>query len=107
MKKLLMTSALIMAGSFTMAQAASDTMTVSAALNGADETTAVLKGTLGKSLGHEKYEFSDASGSMTVEIDRDITRHITLNSGQSVTLYGEIEQEHNGNELEVDFLEVN
>ena len=107
MKKLLMASALVMAGSFTMAQAASESMTVSAAMKAADDSPAVLQGTLGKSLGNERYEFSDDSGSMTVEIDRDITRHITLNSGQAITLYGEIEQEHNGNEFDVDFLEVN
>ena len=104
MKKPLMISALVIASSLTMAQAASNPMTVSAAMNAADNTQAVLQGTLGQSLGNEKYEFNDASGSMTIEIDQDITRHLTLSNGQALTLYGEIDREHHGNEFEVDYL---
>lgn len=103
MKRLLLTSALIAASTATIA--ATD-MNVSDALQARDNTQATLTGTLGKSLGHERYEFSDASGQMTVEIDNDITRHITLKSGQDVTLYGEIDREHGNNEFEVDFLEI-
>ncbi|MBM6549809.1 NirD/YgiW/YdeI family stress tolerance protein [Marinomonas ostreistagni] len=104
MKKLLLTTTLMAAS--TMSMAATD-MKVSEALDARDDSIATLTGTLGKSLGHERYEFSDDSGTMVVEIDRDISRHIDLKSGQDVTLYGEIEREHDGNELEVDFLKVN
>lgn len=104
MKRLLLTSALLAASTVTIA---ANDMHVSDALNARDNTQATLTGTLGKSLGHERYEFSDDSGQMTVEIDDDITRHITLKSGQDVTLYGEIDREHDTNEFEVDYLTVN
>jgi uncharacterized protein (TIGR00156 family) len=103
MKRLLLTTVLITASTVSIA---ASNVQVSQALSANDNSLATLTGTLGESLGHERYSFSDDSGQMTVEIDNDISRHITLKNGQSITLYGEIDREHGGNELEVNFLEI-
>ena len=103
MKRLLLTTALLTASSLSIA---ATNMPVSEALAAHDNTQATLTGTLGQSLGNERYQFRDTSGQIIVEIDHDITRHIALKDGQNVTLYGEIEKEHGDNEFEVDFLEI-
>lgn len=108
MKRLMFGTLLFFAGSLTAtAQVpASGLMSVSEALNARDNSLVAINATLVKPLGREKYEFQDASGSITVEIDEDISRHIVLKNGQSVTLYGEIEREYKGIELEADHIEI-
>lgn len=51
--------------------AAAQVTTVKQAQSAADDTPAVLEGTITKRIGGEHYEFKDATGSIQVEIDND------------------------------------
>ena len=46
-------------------------VTATEALTLPDDSTVKLQGFIVKSLGHEKYEFRDESGTVTVDIDND------------------------------------
>lgn len=67
-----------------------------------DDTQVKLSGHLVKSLGDEEYEFRDETGSLTVEIDNDVWNGLEVAPEQKVLLRGEVEQEWNHTELEVD-----
>ena len=51
--------------------------TVADALKLPDDTPVVLKGKIEKSLGNEKYQFSDGTGVIVVEIDNEEWRGLT------------------------------
>ena len=53
-------------------QAFYKTVTVKQALTLADDTRVQLKGYVVKAIGDEKYEFRDATGSITVDIDDEL-----------------------------------
>ena len=107
MKKLLLATVLGLTSITAMAAPLDmGSMTVKEALDAKDDTFGILEGTLVKSLGDEKYEFQDATGTMTVEIDNDLRQHIQLQANQPVKLIGEVESEFMGNEFDVDRIET-
>lgn len=67
--------------------------TVAEALKLSDDTPVVLVGKIEKSLGGEKYLFSDATGSITVEIDNDDWNGVTVKPENTVELRGEIDKD--------------
>lgn len=71
-----------------------------------DDTDVRITGYIVRSLGDEKYEFRDDSGTLTVEIDDDEWRGVQVTPDVQVELRGEIEQESDGPELEVESLRV-
>lgn len=60
----------------------------------ADDSKVMLKGKIIKSLGDEKYEFRDATGTVKVEIDDELWGGKALSPTQQVTLIGEIDIDH-------------
>ncbi|QYK01502.1 NirD/YgiW/YdeI family stress tolerance protein [Shewanella psychrotolerans] len=70
-----------------------------------DDMPVELTGHLIKSLGDEKYLFRDNSGDVEVEIDNALWRDIEVNSNTSVTLRGDINDEWQGIEIEIDEME--
>lgn len=58
-----------------------------------DDTQVILVGKIEKSLGDEKYLFSDASGSLTVEIDDEDWRGLTVTPNDTVELAGEVDKD--------------
>ena len=70
------------------------TVSVAQAKDLKDDSKVIIKGQLVKSLGNEKYEFKDATGSMTVDIDNDKWSGKAVNANTRVTLVGEIDVDH-------------
>ena len=81
--------------------------TVAAAKNASDDTPVILKGFLIKKLNNDdKYEFKDATGIITVEIDRDDLPGVAFNDKTQVKLTGEVEKGLIHREIDVDLLEI-
>lgn len=76
------------------------TTTVSEALLMEDDTPVALVGTITQNLGDEKYQFTDNTGTVIVEIDSEDWNGITPNPNDTVIITGEIDKE--GNIVEVD-----
>ena len=77
------------------------------ALNLKDDSKVLLTGQVVKSLGNEKYEFRDATGSITVEIDDELWKGQELSAKQTITLVGEIDIDYKPTKrVEVDVDEV-
>ena len=77
-------------------------VTVAEALELPDDTDVKLQGYIVRSVGDENYEFKDDSGTIVVEIDDDDWGGVETTPDTWVEVSGEIEQERNGAELEVD-----
>ena len=88
------------AGGYTGPSAAS--MTVAEAKKLGDDTPVVLIGKLEKSLGGEKYLFTDNTGSVTVEIDNDDWRGLTVNDKDTVEIRGEDDKDFMNIEIDVE-----
>ena len=80
--------------------------TVAEALKMGDDTAVVLEGKIEKSLGKEQYLFSDNTGSVTVEIDNDDWRGMTVTPNDTVILRGEVEKDFFKTEIDVDVIEL-
>ena len=75
---------------------------VAEALKLNDDTPVVLVGQIEKSLGDEKYLFKDASGSVTVEIDNEDWRGVTVTPKDTIVIQGEIDNDFFKTEIDVD-----
>ncbi|GIU14411.1 MULTISPECIES: YgiW/YdeI family stress tolerance OB fold protein [unclassified Shewanella] len=71
-----------------------------------DNTPVELTGYLVQSLGDEKYLFRDDSGDVEVEIDNKLLRDIEVSSDSKVKLIGEVDDEWQGIEIEIDSLRL-
>jgi len=80
--------------------------TVAEILNsGRDDQQVVLQGTLQKKVGHEKYEFSDGTGVIRVEIDDKIFPREAIDDTTRVEIQGEVEKEFmTSPEIDVDVI---
>ncbi len=88
------------AGGYTGPSAAA--MTVAEAKKLSDDTPVVLVGKIEKSLGGEKYLFTDNTGSVTVEIDNDDWRGLNVSDKDTVEIRGEVDKEFMNLEISVD-----
>jgi uncharacterized protein (TIGR00156 family) len=75
---------------------------VAEALKLRDDSAVVLEGKIAKSLGGEKYLFTDATGSITVEIDNEDWRGVSVNENDTVVIKGEIDKDLMSVEIDVD-----
>lgn len=76
--------------------------TVKQALSFSDDTPVVLIGKIERSLGDEKYLFTDKSGSVTVEIDNDDWRGITVTPNDTIIIEGEVDKDFFKTEIDVE-----
>lgn len=77
-------------------------MTVAEALKLSDDTPVVLEGKIEKNLGGEKYLFTDTTGSVTVEIDNEDWRGITVNEQDNIEIRGGVDKDLMNFEIDVD-----
>ena len=79
-----------------------DVMTVAEAKTLRDDSPVLLRGKIERSLGKEKYLFSDATGSITVEIERKVWGFLSVDEHDLVEISGEIDRGFMKLEVEVD-----
>jgi uncharacterized protein (TIGR00156 family) len=111
MKKLLMLSVVLsMVAGSAMAQyverggfkdPATIVNTVSELKHMQDDSYVVLEGKIEKRLGKEEYLFSDASGSITIEIDDDEWRGVEVGPQDTVEIIGELDKGIFSDEIDV------
>jgi uncharacterized protein (TIGR00156 family) len=78
-----------------------ESITVAAAKNLRDNSPVVLRGRIERSLGDEKYLFSDDSGTITVEIDDRLWVGLSVNQNDTVEISGEVDKDFRSIEIEV------
>jgi uncharacterized protein (TIGR00156 family) len=69
------------------------TLTVAEVLKMSDDTPVELVGRIEKSLGDEKYNFVDATGSIIVDIDNEDFRGVSVSETDTVKIRGEVDKE--------------
>ncbi|VVN97093.1 YgiW/YdeI family stress tolerance OB fold protein [Pseudomonas fluorescens] len=85
---------------------AQSVVTVAAAQAAPDDTPVVLQGHVIQKLKGEKYEFKDATGTITVEIDDEDLPPVGFNENTQVKLTGEVDKGLMSREVDVDLVEV-
>ena len=75
---------------------------VAEALKLGDDAPVVLEGKIEKNLGAEKYLFTDATGSVTIEIDYEDWRGVSVNEKDIVEIRGEVDKDLMNFEIDVD-----
>lgn len=66
-----------------------------------DDVGATLTGFITKAIGNERYLFTDNTGSINIEIDHDDWGGLVVDPKTKVVIYGEIDNEFLGNDIEV------
>ena len=79
----------------------SSTVTVAEALKLGDDAWVTLTGKIDRQIAHEKYQFSDGTGTITVEIDDKRWRGLTVGPEDVVVISGEVDREFGHREIEV------
>ncbi len=69
-----------------------------------DDAHVSLTGKLGRQVGKEHYEFSDGTGSITVEIDHEDLWGQQIGPNSRVMIYGEVDHEGYGVTIDVDMI---
>lgn len=87
-------------GGFTGSGAPS--LTVAEALDLGDDAWVTLTGRIEKRLGHERYQFSDATGTVVLDIDDDEWRGLTVGPEDVVEIQGEVDRHYLKKEIEVE-----
>ena len=77
-------------------------ITVAEALNLRDDTPVILRGYIIHFLGNKRYLFSDATGTITVEIERRAWGSLLIDENDLVEISGEIDRDMNSVKVEVD-----
>lgn len=77
-------------------------VTVAEALELPDDSHVKVQGRIVRAIGDEKYEFTDDSATIVVEIDDDDWNGVEATPDLLVEVIGEIDRDWNGNELDVD-----
>jgi len=70
-----------------------------------DDTPVVMQGNIVQRMGDEKYLFKDSADSITVEIDDDDWRGITVTPQDTIKLYGEVDRGLWNTEIDVNYIE--
>ena len=107
MKKLIFIVILVMTFMVLVAQEGgfrgprAEAITVEQAKTLRDDAAIILRGYIEKSLGNERYLFSDETGSITIEIERKVWGSLTVDENDLIEISGEIDREWNRIEVEV------
>ncbi|MHB9291096.1 putative Protein YgiW [Hollandina sp. SP2] len=65
-----------------------------------DDYLVTVQGKIEQFLGHEKYLFTDDTGSIVIEIDKKLWRGISVDQEDIVEITGEVDRESEGVEIE-------
>jgi uncharacterized protein (TIGR00156 family) len=78
-----------------------DLVTVDEAKSLKDDYPVVLRGKIERSLGDEKYLFTDETESIIVEIDNRLWRGLSVDQNDTVEITGEVDRSFTSIEIEV------
>lgn len=107
MAGLMATASITMANDSINTQALHQSVTVKQALSLKDDSKVQLKGYVVKSIGDEKYQFRDNTGTITVDIDDDLWNGKAISAKTPVTLIGEVDIDHKpAKRIEIDVDQV-
>jgi uncharacterized protein (TIGR00156 family) len=76
-------------------------MTVAQALASRDDTNVVLRGTIVRSIGDERYTFKDTTGEVTIDVDNELWAGQLVSPQDTVEIHGEVDKEFMGG-IEID-----
>ena len=88
-------------GGFT-GPSVSKKITVKEALELKDDSSVILEGKIKVSLGDEKYQFSDGTADIVIEIDNEDWRGLSVNENDTVEIKGEVDKEFLNTKIDVD-----
>ena len=80
--------------------------TVAEASKMSDDQPVVLEGKIKQSLGDEKYLFQDQSGEITIEIDDDDWRGLSVGPEDTIEISGEVDKELFDVKVDVDTVKL-
>ena len=82
------------------------TLTVSQARNLPDNSLVILTGTIVQSLGRERYTFRDASGDITIKIDRELwlLLNLSISASDRVEIGGKADNEKGVAAIDVKYI---
>ena len=111
MKKLCVLISLLFIGSTLLAagfqeDSGSKVSTIAQALKMKDDSFVTIQGSIVRRISSDKYEFKDATGTMTVEIDEEEWAGQTVNSKNTIELQGEIDKDLLSTKLDVDRVRI-
>lgn len=81
-------------------------MTVAKALNMPDDSWVILRGNIVKQLDYKHYEFTDGTGTMTLEISKKRWNGINVAPKDKIEIRGKIDKDWNSKEVEVKRIQI-
>ncbi|WP_112480188.1 YgiW/YdeI family stress tolerance OB fold protein [Vibrio variabilis] len=104
MKKVIITTALILTSGFAAAKSipaqggfngpiVNAQTTVAQALEAKDDAAIQIKGNITHSLGDEKYQFTDGKNTIVIEIDNDDWRGVDVTPNDTVVITGSVDKD--------------
>ena len=102
MNKLLITTTVAGLALGTQAQNMIPTNTVIEVMTFQDDMPVVLQGKIDKPLGHGKYQFSDDTGTIILDIDNEIIGNTQILSEDIVEIHGEVDKGWFSTEIDVE-----
>ena len=78
--------------------------TVKEAMTLRDDAYVKMRGKIVKHSHKDKYIFSDGTGDITIEIDKDKWRGLTVSEEELVEIIGEVDKDWNSVEIDVDYI---
>ena len=67
-----------------------------------DDTPVVLRGKIDKSLGHGKYQFSDQTGTIILDIDDEVIGNTQIINEDIIEIHGEVDKGWFSTEVDVE-----
>ncbi|MCP1289299.1 NirD/YgiW/YdeI family stress tolerance protein [Chromobacterium sp. S0633] len=80
--------------------------TVAAAQKAADDTPVTLEGKIVRQIDHKRYEFRDATGSMTVKISQKRLPAQKIDPNSKLRIVGEVDKELTSTKVDAKLVEV-
>ena len=102
MNKLLITIVVVGLTLGVQAQNATPVNTVLQVMTFQDDTPVVLQGKIDKALGHGKYQFSDNTGTIVLDIDEEEMGNMQILSEEMIEIHGEVDKGWFSTEIDVE-----
>lgn len=116
MKKSFILASLLLASTSVFAEFVGQTQTQQGGFNGPsiskttveraktlrDDTPVTLEGNIVEHLGKDKYTFRDQTGDITIEIDKNDWRGVSVSPSDKVAIHGEVDKDWSSVEIDVD-----